>query len=335
MTTPNSSTDFEDVDCTLSIVVPVFNEEEVLPAFHKRLTATLSKLSCSSEIIYIDDGSHDSTPQVLSALQRLGGAVGVARFSRNFGKEVAVSAGLRLTRGKAVIVIDADLQDQPELIPAMMDAWSQGADMVNMRRRHRDGETRFKKTSASAFYRVINRLSEVPIPEDVGDFRLLSRRVVDALNQLPERNRFMKGLFAWVGFNQVTLEYDRAGRAAGVSKWPYWRLWNLALEGITAFSTAPLKVATYVGFLSALMAFFYGFYFLVKTWILGDVVHGFPSLMITMLFLGGLQLMGIGVLGEYVGRLFMESKNRPLYLLDYYRPADGAVMTNDDQAEIV
>lgn len=335
MTSHNFSIHSESVGCTLSIVVPVFNEEEVLPAFHERLTATLSKLSCSSEIIYIDDGSSDSTPKVLAGLQHLGGMVGVARFSRNFGKEVAMSAGLRLTRGEAVIVIDADLQDQPELIPQMMEAWLQGADMVNMRRRHRDGETRFKKASASAFYRVINRLSEVPIPEDVGDFRLLSRRVVDALNQLPERNRFMKGLFAWVGFHQVTLEYDRAGRAAGVSKWPYWRLWNLALEGITAFSTAPLKVATYVGFLSALLAFFYGFYFLVKTWILGDVVHGFPSLMITILFLGGLQLMGIGVLGEYLGRLFMESKNRPLYLLDYYRPADTNGMTTSNSAEIV
>jgi polyisoprenyl-phosphate glycosyltransferase len=323
------------LDCTLSIVVPVFNEEEVLGAFHQRLTASLSTLSCSSEIIYVDDGSHDRTPQVLESLQRLGGMVGVARFSRNFGKEVAVSAGLRLTRGDAVIVIDADLQDQPELIPQMMEAWSNGADMVNMRRRHRDGETRFKKASASAFYRVINYLSEVPIPEDVGDFRLLSRRVVDALNQLPERNRFMKGLFAWVGFHQVTIEYDRAGRAAGVSKWPYWRLWNLALEGITAFSTAPLKVATYIGIVSALFAFFYGFYFFVKTLILGDVVAGFPSLMIIILFLGGLQLMGIGILGEYVGRLFVESKNRPLYLLDYHRPADKNASPRGDTEEIV
>lgn len=330
-----SSTYPETAGCTLSIVVPVFNEEEVLPAFHERLTATLSKLSCTSEIIYIDDGSNDSTALVLAGFQGLSEGVGVARFSRNFGKEVAVSAGLRLTRGDAVIVIDADLQDQPELIPLMMDTWSQGADMVNMRRRHRDGETKFKKASASAFYRVINRLSEVPIPEDVGDFRLLSRRVVDALNQLPERNRFMKGLFAWVGFHQVTLDYDRAGRAAGVSKWPYWRLWNLALEGITAFSTAPLKVASYVGFLSAMFAFFYGFYFLIKTCLMGDVVHGFPSLIITILFLGGLQLMGIGVLGEYVGRLFMESKNRPLYLLDYYRPANKNVMTTENLQEIV
>ncbi len=335
MPTPRFFDHGDTVDCTLSIVVPVFNEEEVLPAFHERLTTSLSKLSCTSEIIYIDDGSHDGTPQVLVALQRLGGMVGVARFSRNFGKEVAMSAGLRLTRGDAVIVIDADLQDQPELIPQMMEAWLKGADMVNMRRRHRDGETRFKKASASAFYRVINRLSEVPIPEDVGDFRLLSRRVVDALNQLPERNRFMKGLFAWVGFNQVTLEYDRAGRAAGMSKWPYWRLWNLALEGITAFSTAPLKVATYVGFLSASLAFFYGFYFFVKTLILGDVVQGFPSLIVTILFLGGLQLMGIGVLGEYVGRLFMESKNRPLYLLDYHRPADKNVIAHRNPEEIV
>ncbi len=318
---PDALTQNDVVRCTLSVVVPVFNEEEVLPIFHARLTAVLDQLPYSSEIIYVDDGSHDQSPQILQALQQAGGQIGVARFSRNFGKEVALTAGLRLTCGEAVVVIDADLQDQPELIPEMIAAWLDGADMVNMRRRHRDGETRFKKASASMFYRVINRLSDVPIPEDVGDFRLMSRRVVDALNQLPERNRFMKGLFAWVGFRQVTLDYNRAGRAAGTSKWPYWRLWNLALEGITAFSTAPLKVATYVGMLSALMAFGYGFYFLVKTWVIGDVVHGFPSLIITILFLGGLQLMGIGVLGEYMGRLFMESKNRPLYLLDYYHPA--------------
>jgi glycosyltransferase involved in cell wall biosynthesis len=218
-------------------------------------------------------------------------------------------------------VIDSDLQDPPELIPSMVDAWREGADIVNMRRRSRGGETWLKRATAHGFYRVINRLSEVPIPEDVGDFRLLSRRAVDALNQLPERNRFMKGLFAWIGFRQVTLDYHRDARAAGKSKWRYWRLWNLALEGITGFSTAPLKVATYAGFASATGALVYAMYFLLKTLTVGDPVRGFPTLIVTLLFFSGLQLMALGVVGEYVGRLFLESKRRPLYLIEDYQPS--------------
>lgn len=306
--------------CTLSVVVPVYNEEAVLPAFHRRLAAVLAGIAGGGEIIYVDDGGSDRTPQILRELHVLDAMVGVARLSRNFGKEQAMSAGLRLARGAAVVVIDADLQDAPELIPAMVDAWHQGADVVNMRRRSRDGETWIKKATAHAFYRVINRLSEVPIPEQVGDFRLLSRRAVDALNLLPERSRFMKGLFAWIGFRQVTLDYDRDARAAGDSKWRYRRLWSFALDGITAFSVAPLKAATYVGLASAAGAFGYALYFLAKTLIAGDPVPGFPTLIVTVLFLGGLQLMAVGVLGEYVARLFMESKRRPLYLLEDYKP---------------
>ena len=306
--------------CTLSVVVPVYNEEAVLLAFHRRLAAVLADITGGGEIIYVDDGGSDRTPQILRELRVLDGMVGVARLSRNFGKEQAMSAGLRLARGAAVVVIDADLQDAPELIPAMVEAWRQGADVVNMRRRSRNGETWIKKATAHAFYRVINRLSEVPIPEDVGDFRLLSRRAVDALNLLPERTRFMKGLFAWIGFRQVTLDYDRDARAAGKSKWCYGRLWNFALDGITAFSVAPLKAATYVGLASAAGAFGYALYFLAKTLIAGDPVPGFPTLIVTVLFLGGLQLMAIGVLGEYLARLFMESKRRPLYLLEGYQP---------------
>jgi glycosyltransferase involved in cell wall biosynthesis len=271
-------------------------------------------------VIYVDDGSSDATPRILKKLHVVVPAVAVVRFSRNFGQEQAMSAGLRLARGAAVIVIDSDLQDPPELIPSMVDAWREGADIVNMRRRSRDGETWLKRATAHAFYRVINRLSEVPIPEDVGDFRLLSRRAVNALNQLPERNRFMKGLFAWIGFRQVTLDYCRDARAAGKSKWRYWRLWNFALEGITGFSTAPLKVAAYVGFASATGALAYAMYFLLKTLTVGDPVPGFPTLIVTMLFFSGLQLMALGVVGEYVGRLFLESKRRPLYLIEDYQP---------------
>lgn len=310
--------------CTLSVVVPVFNEEEALPALQGRLAGVLRTLGCSWEIVYVDDGSSDGTPAVLQALQAGEPAVALIRLSRNFGKEAAMSAGLQLARGDAVVLIDADLQDPPELLPQMLQAWRDGADVVNMRRRSRDGETWLKKSTAHAFYRIINRLSEVPIPRDVGDFRLLSRRAVDALNLLPERNRFMKGLFAWVGFAQATIEYDRHPRAAGYTKWHYRKLWNFAVEGITSFSVVPLKLATWAGLLSALGAFVYALVFIVKTLLFGEPVQGFPTLIVTILLLGGLQLMSIGILGEYLGRLFLETKRRPLYLLDWHRPSTPA-----------
>ncbi len=312
----------------LTVIVPAFNEQEVLPIFHQRLVNALAENSNSWEVLYIDDGSSDHTVDIVKLLQITNPMVSLAKLSRNFGKEAAVSAGLKLARGEAVIVIDADLQDPPELIPEMIAVWQRdGADMVNMRRRTREGETWFKKATAHAFYRVINRLSDVTIPEDVGDFRLISRRAVDALNLLPETNRFMKGLFAWVGYKQVTVEYDRQPRAAGNTKWHYVKLWNFALEGITGFSVAPLKIATYAGFISAAGAFIYALIFFVKTLVFGDPVQGFPTLIVTILMLGGLQLMATGILGEYLGRLFIESKQRPLYLLDEYTPAQ--FLSND------
>jgi polyisoprenyl-phosphate glycosyltransferase len=305
----------------LSVVVPVFNEDVVLPMFHARLQQLLATLPGAHEIIFVNDGSTDQTQAVLEALQASDPQVAVARLSRNFGKERAMTAGLELARGEAVIIMDVDLQDPPELIPKMLTAWRGGADVVNMHRTRREGETMLKKTTAHFFYRIINRLSDVSIPNDVGDFRLFSRRAVDALNRLPESNRFMKGLFAWIGFHQVTLDYHRKGRAAGASKWPYWRLWNFAIEGLTSFSTVPLRVATYVGLFSATGAFTYALYFLIKTRIWGDEVRGFPTLIEVVLLLGGLQLMAIGIVGEYVGRIYMESKRRPIYLLDSYAPA--------------
>lgn len=306
------------------MIVPLLNEEEVLHALHQRLAHALQTTGVSWEILYVDDGSTDSTPQLLQRLQASNAGVSVVRLSRNFGKEAAMTSGLRLARGEAVILMDADLQDPPELMPQMLQAWRDGADVVNMRRRVREGETWFKKATAHGFYRVINRLSEVKIPEDVGDFRLLSRRAVDALNQLPERNRFMKGLFAWIGYPQATLEYNRQPRAAGQTKWHYLKLWNFALEGITGFSLAPLKLATYTGLISALGAFAYAGLFLFKTLFHADPVRGFPTLIITMLLLGGLQLMAIGILGEYLGRLFVETKQRPLYLIESFHPATQA-----------
>ncbi|MCZ8098856.1 MAG: glycosyltransferase family 2 protein [Burkholderiaceae bacterium] len=310
--------------CTLSIVVPVFNEEEALPALHRRLQRTMRAVGASWEIVYVDDGSADGTAAALAALQAQEPAVAVARLSRNFGKEAAMAAGLRLAQGEAVVLIDADLQDPPELIPQMLQAWRDGADVVNMRRRRRDGETWLKRATAYAFYRLFNRLSEVPVPCDVGDFRLLSRRAVQALNRLPEHNRFMKGLFAWVGFRQATIDYDRQPRAAGTTKWRYRRLWQFALEGITGFSVVPLKLATWAGLLIALAAFAYALVFVFKTFAFGEPVAGFPTLIVTILLLGGLQLMSIGILGEYVGRLFIETKQRPLFLLDYHRPSRPA-----------
>lgn len=314
-----------EMTCTLSVIVPVFNEEQVLPALHRRMVTALFALQETWELIFIDDGSGDSTADILKGLQVFTPQIGVVRLSRNFGKEAAMSAGLRFARGKAVVIIDADLQDPPELIGEMVAAWCRGADVVNMRRRHRAGETWLKRATAHVFYRVINQLSEVAIPSDVGDFRLLSRRAVDALNQLPEHNRFMKGLFAWVGYRQITLDYDRHPRAAGHTKWHYWKLWNFALEGITSFSTVPLKLAAYAGLSSATAAFCYALYVLLKTLLIGEAVTGFPTLIVTILLLGGLQLMATGILGEYLGRLFVESKHRPLYLLDEYRPSAAAL----------
>lgn len=305
----------------LSIVVPVYNEEVVIEIFHKRLTACVQALGVTHEILLVDDGSTDDTPNLVAALYERDPALGCLRFSRNFGKEAAVTAGLSHASGDAVVIIDADLQDPPELIGVMLQAWQEGADVVNMRRSSRAGETMLKRATAHLFYRVINRLSDVPIPEDVGDFRLLSRRAVDALNRMPEHNRFMKGLFAWIGFRQETITYHRDARVAGSTKWPYGRLWKLALEGITGFSTVPLKLSLYVGFLTAGISFLSLGYFVFKTLLVGDPVPGFPTTIVVMLFLGGVQSAFIGMLGEYVARTFVESKRRPLYLLDTYHPA--------------
>jgi polyisoprenyl-phosphate glycosyltransferase len=247
--------------------------------------------------------------------------VSLLKLSRNFGKELALTAGIDATDADAVVVIDADLQDPPELIPRFVQLWREGCDVVYGTRSTRAGETRLKKFTSHAFYRVMNRLSATPLPRDTGDFRLMSRRAVDALKQLRERQRFMKGLFSWVGFRQQPVVYDRDPRFAGHSKFNYWRLWNFALEGITSFSGAPLKIATYLGVLTALLAFLFGVAVLAKALLFGDPVPGYPSLMVVILFLGGVQLMALGLIGEYLGRLYMEVKQRPLYLVDEWHAA--------------
>jgi glycosyltransferase involved in cell wall biosynthesis len=305
---------------SLSVVVPVYNEEAVLPEFHRRLAEVLDALPGRAEVVYVNDGSSDRSLSLLIALRESDPRVAVIDLSRNFGKEIAMSAGLDHAHGDAVVVIDADLQDPPELIPDMVRAWQEGSDVVLMRRRSRAQESWFKKASARAFYRAIGRMGTIDIPENVGDFRLLSRRAVDALRRFPERSRFMKGLFAWIGFPCRELEYDRDGRHAGVTKWNYWRLWNFAIEGITSFSVVPLKAASYVGFATALVAFTYGVYVIAKTLLYGDPVRGYPTLIVVVLFLGGLQLMALGIIGEYLARMFIEVKQRPLYLVQRSLP---------------
>ena len=310
---------------TLTIVVPAYNEGEGLADFHARLAAVLDGMDAASSVLYVDDGSRDDTWRVMCALREADPRVSTLRLSRNFGKELALTAGLDRVDADAAVVIDADLQDPPELIPAFVAHWRDGYDVVYGTRATRAGESSFKRMTASGFYRVMERLSATPIPRDTGDFRLLSRRALDALKQVRERQRFMKGLFTWVGFRQAAVVYHRDPRHAGQTKWNYWRLWNFAIEGITSFSNAPLKVATYFGLLSALLAFGFGLWVLGKALLFGDPVQGYPSLMVVVLFLGGVQLIALGVMGEYLGRLYVESKQRPLYLIDeYHQPRGGA-----------
>lgn len=299
----------------LSVIVPVYNEADILAGTWQRLEKVMRECAFPFEVLFVNDGSSDTSEAELALLQASHSNVIVINLSRNFGKEYALTAGLDFAEGDAVIMIDADLQDPPELIPGMLEAWSQGYDVVTMRRTSREGESATKRSSAWLFYRLLNRISDVPIPPDTGDFRLLSRKAVLAIRQLPERVRYMKGIFAWVGFHQKEIPYERPARAGGETKQGYFRLIRLALDGITAFSTTPLRLATYAGFFTAFAAFAFGLWFIAKTLIFGDPVAGFPTLMTSMLFLGGIQLMAIGVLGEYLGRLFTESKRRPHYLV--------------------
>lgn len=304
----------------ISVVIPVFNEEEVVGHFVDRITGVLASIGCPAELIFVDDGSSDSTMNVLMALRERDPHIALVSLSRNFGKEIAVSAGLDHATGEVVIVIDVDLQDPPEIIHKFIAQWQAGFDVVYGQRIARDGETAVKKLTAFLFYRVMRKLSRVDIPADTGDFRLMNRRSVDALKLCREQHRFMKGLFAWIGFRQCAVRYHREARAAGTTKFNYWKLWNFALDGVTSFTTTPLKVATYIGFLTAGIAFLYLFWIVGRTLLYGDPVQGYPSLMAVVLFLGGVQLMTIGVLGEYVGRMFDEAKRRPLYLVKELLP---------------
>lgn len=310
-------------DPLLSIVVPAYNEADVLRPFHRRLAAVLDALAMRAEIVFVDDGSTDRTEPLIRELRAQDPRVALVSLSRNFGKEVALSAGIDYAQGDAVVVIDADLQDPPELIAELVRQWQAGYDVAYAKREVREGESRLKRSTAYAFYRLMQRAGRVRIPADTGDFRLLNRRAVDALKQLKERNRFMKGLFTWVGYRQIAVPYRRDARFAGQTKWNYWRLWNFALDGITSFTTAPLKMATYVGLAVSCFAFAFAALIIFKTLAYGDPVRGYPSLMVVVLFLGGVQLIFTGIIGEYLGRMFDETKARPLYFVREHEPSSA------------
>jgi polyisoprenyl-phosphate glycosyltransferase len=297
----------------LSVVAPVYNEEEGLAEFHRRLVVALDALDVSAEIIYVNDGSRDDSLQIMQQLYLADSRVTIVNLSRNFGKEIALTAGLDHVRGEAAVVIDTDLQDPPELISLLVTKWREGYDVVYAERRERLGETWLKRWTASLFYRLMRRIGEAPLPPNTGDFRLLNRRCLDALASCRERRRFMKGLFAWIGFKQGRVIYDRDPRFAGNTKWNYWRLWNLAVEGITSFTIAPLKLATYFGLATAMIAFLYGAFIIGRTFVMGRDLPGYASLIVVILFLGGVELIAMGVIGEYIGRIFIETKGRPLY----------------------
>lgn len=318
----------------VTVVIPTFNEEYVLPELHRRLAATLDPTPYQVEMLFVNDSSTDGTLSTLMELRNSDPRISILDLSRNFGKEIAMTAGLEHAQGDAVIVIDADLQDPPELIPDMLKYWEEGYDAVYATRTQRKGESALKRLTAHLFYRVIKHVSNISIPEDTGDYRLLSRRAVNAVTKMREQHRFMKGLFAWIGYPQKAIPYSRDPRFGGETKWNYWKLWNFALEGITSFTTMPLKIATYVGMLVAFGALVLGLFTVLDALIYGNPVKGYPSLMAVILFLGGIQLMFIGIIGEYVGRMFDETKNRPLYFVQSHHSSEAHIHSQIGNASV-
>jgi len=300
----------------LSVVVPVYNEEQVLGAFYERATAALSTIpGLDYELLFVDDGSSDGSYPAIEAFARADPRVAVIKFSRNFGHQIAITAGVDHARGDAVVVIDADLQDPPEVVSDMVAKWREGYDVVYAKRSRRDGEGRLKLITASAFYRVLSRLVSIKIPVDVGDFRLLSRRAADEMRRLREKDRFVRGLVSWIGFRQTAVEYNRAERHAGDTKYPMRKMLKFALDGITSFSTVPLKLATWLGYAASGFAFLYLASVFVQK-LAGITVDGWATIMVAVTFLGGVQLICLGILGEYIGRIFNEIKPRPMYVVE-------------------
>jgi dolichol-phosphate mannosyltransferase len=309
----------------ISIVVPCFNEESVLAETHRRLTSTMMEAGRTFELVYVDDGSRDRTPAMLAELQRSDPRVRVVVLSRNFGHQIAITAGLNYSRGQAVVLIDADLQDPPEVILEMIARWREGYEVVYGTRTRRVGETAFKTKTAEWFYRLINRISEIPIPLDTGDFRLLDRKAVDALGAMPERDRFVRGMVSWVGFRQIAVPYDRAARHAGVSKYSLFRMVKFAVDGILSFSIVPLRLATFLG-LAASVSALIGTMVVAVLALVGKLrPAGWMAVLLAGLFIGGVQLICLGIVGEYLGRIYGESKRRPLYLVRETSGFDDAI----------
>lgn len=318
---------------TVSVVVPVFNEEAVLDALHRRVVSALERSGESFELVLVDDGSRDGSWEKMRALAARDARVALVRLSRNFGHQIAVTAGVDAARGDAVVLMDADLQDPPEVVPEMIARWREGYDVVYGRRTRREGETWFKRVTAAAFYRTLRRLTSIDIPADSGDFRLMSRRVVEALKQLRERNRFVRGLVAWVGWRQVAVEYERAPRLAGETKYPLRKMVRFAGDAIVSFSYAPLRLATTLGLVVSAASFSYAVYAVLARLFDWNVVQGWASLMVAVLFIGGVQLVSLGIIGEYVGRVYDEVKGRPLYLAEVQRAGEAAGEAAPDARE--
>ena len=301
----------------LSIIVPMYNEEENIDLFFKSVQTVLKKIKeLTYEFICINDGSQDKTLDILKKYAKKDKSVKIISFSRNFKKEQALYAGLEHCTGKAAIVIDVDMQDPPELIEEFVQKWKEGFEVVYGIRTDRNADTFLKKITANSFYKIHNLISETKIPDNVGDFRLMDRKVINSVLKIKEKKLFMKGIFNWVGFKSIGIQYKRQQRAAGSTKWNYWKLWNFALDGITSSTTLPLRIWTYFGGLVACFSFLYGLFIIIRTLILGIDVPGYASLLVCILFLGGIQLVALGIFGEYIGRILIEVKDRPLYIID-------------------
>jgi len=300
----------------ISIIVPCYNEEDVISIFLAKIFVVLEELHKSYEIVFVNDGSRDNTLEILKQKAQEIDEVRVISLSRNFGKEAALSAGLDMAHGEVVVPIDIDLQDPPELILDFVKKYEEGYSVVIGKRVDRSSDTTAKRLSAELFYKMHNKISDIEIPNNVGDYRLMSRKVVNELKRLPETQRFMKGIFAWLGFKTAVIEYRRDERIAGKTSFNGWKLWNFALDGITSFSTAPLRVWLYIGTVLAFISFIYGSWIIIRTLVFGADVPGYASMITIVLFLGGIQLIGIGILGEYIGRIYLEAKNRPVYIIE-------------------
>lgn len=311
----------------ITILIPAYNEEEVILILYQRLTNVIDQIPhYEFELLFVNDGSKDETLNIIKTLKKSDDRISFINLSRNFGKEIAMIAGLDFVKGDAVIIIDADLQDPPELIPKMIEYWEEGFDDIYAKRRNRAGESWLKKWTAKTYYKILQKLTNIPLQENTGDFRLLDKRCIEALKMFRETQRYTKGMFSWIGFNKKEIIFDRDPRAAGKTKWNYFKLADLAIEGITSFTTKPLRLSVFIGSVISISAFLYMGWVIVKTLMFGESVAGYASLMTVILFLGGIQLLSLGIIGEYLGRVFNETKRRPLYFIDEYSESETEVL---------